>query len=122
MGLGTEALATCVCRLHREDWLEDRGVDALPAAHELVPGWCVLGRPIQVCPRTERAPGQTAVALARRLGASVIIGDTNRLGVGRLRVVDSSGFEQVLTGFEVGRLRLDEGVTKIDRRNKSEFG
>jgi hypothetical protein len=52
---------------------------------------------------------------------SVIVGDTGRLGVGRLKVV-GDGTEQVLTGLEVGSLMLRGEAVKVDRRRTSELG
>jgi hypothetical protein len=122
VGLETEAGTRCVCWSNGQIWLEDVGVDALPAVHELVPGWCVLGRPVQVCQRVDRAPGQTAVTVARRLQSSVIVGDTGRLGVGRLKIVGSGGAERIFTGLEAGSLRLDDTEAKVDRRRRTELG
>ena len=121
VGLGADALPGCTCRSCSRIWLENDDVEALPAAHELTPGWCVLGRSVQMCRNTGAAPGQTAVTLARRRKVSVIVGDTGRLGVGRLKVV-GDGTELVLTGLEVGSLMLRGEAVKVDRRRTSELG
>lgn len=102
-------------------WLECSGVRALPAMFEVFPEWRVLGRALQACRVKGAVPGSINVALAKRFGASVIVGDTGRLGIGRLRITSDDG-ETVHVGVEAGALTVDSGDGKFDRRKRSELG
>jgi len=108
----------CPCRPMISDWDGRGAVEALPPVFDIAPGWCVLGRSGH--PRLHRdvGPGVAGLVEARRLSSSVVVGDTGRLGVGRLRVV-GTGSERLLVGVEAGALSSREPV---DRRRRSEFG
>lgn len=104
-----------------ECWLEQGDVRPLPAAHELLPRWFVLGRARQSCRVEGAVPGGTGVAIARRRGASVVVGDTGRLGIGRIRII-GDGRERVLAGVEAGSLVVGGGASPVDRRRRSDLG
>jgi hypothetical protein len=121
VGLWDVLAGCCSNRTVRfESWLDSSGVTALPARYEISPEWWVFGRSRQACRSRGLVPGLTGVEVAKRFGASVIVGDTGRLGVGRLQITRDSG-TTVRVGVEAGSLIVAE-VGKRDRRKRSEFG
>jgi hypothetical protein len=93
----------------------------MPSVYQVAPGWWVLGRRRSV--REHRAAaGVNALAAARCLGGSVILGDTGRLGIGRL-VKQAGDVAATVVGVEAGApidLRTADG--SVDRRRYSDHG
>jgi hypothetical protein len=97
------------------------GLTEMPSVYPIAPGWCVMGRRRSV--REHRAAaGVNALAAARGLGGSVILGDTGRLGIGSL-VKQAGGATVRIVGVEAGApidLRATDG--SVDRRRYSDRG
>jgi len=76
-------------------------VTALPAVYEIAPGWVSVrdGGDIKL----SRIAGNTALNAAKRLGASVVLGHTGRMGIGSY-TSGYGGNGKVVTGMEVGNL------------------
>jgi UDP-2,3-diacylglucosamine pyrophosphatase LpxH len=76
------------------------GVTYLHKMHELLPGWVMAHGDEGAL---NRAPGATALNLAKRLGKSVVCGHTHRVGLQH----ETTGFygkTQTLYGLEVGHM------------------
>lgn len=103
--------------------LDEAGVEPLPSRYGFAPGWLMLGRSCQACRTVGAVSGASALAIARAVGSSVIVGDTGRLGVGRLRVVGERGRSRLLVGAEAGSLINGRSVGDVvDRRRRSDAG
>jgi len=72
------AAEDCVCGRTATDL----GLRAVPSVYAIAPGWWVVGRRRSVREHGSAA-GVSALAAARTVGGSVILGDTGRLGIGR---------------------------------------
>lgn len=75
------------------------GITELPVVAPLAPGWVTTHGDIGVI---SKYSGGTAVALARRLGTSVVCGHTHRLG--HLQESTGAGANRVLHGVETGHM------------------
>ncbi len=77
-------------------------VTRLPAVYDIAPGWISTGT--KAGHEVSRIAGNTALGAARRLGKSVVMGHTLRLGI----LSETHGYggrvTQTLTGMEVGNL------------------
>lgn len=104
-------------------WLDRSDVRPVPALYRVERGWCVLGRLRQRCLTRGFAPGATAVGLAKRRRVSVVLGDSGRLGIGRIRLVeDGNRTQRTLVGVEAGSLMVDTESGVVDRRRRSDIG
>jgi predicted RecA/RadA family phage recombinase len=75
----------------------------LSNTYTLVPGWTVLyGDNVAVA--DSDVPGNSALKIAKRLGVSVIVGHTRRLGKGTYIVTNADGVSYTVTGVEIGNL------------------
>lgn len=74
-------------------------ITELPAVAPLAPGWVTTHGDIGVL---SKYSGGTAIALARRLGVSVVCGHTHRLG--HLQESSGVGASRVLHGVETGHM------------------
>lgn len=76
------------------------GVTYLHKMHELLPGW-VMAHGDEG--KLSQTPGSTALALAKRLGKSVVCGHTHRVGL-QHETVGFYGKTSTLFGLEVGHM------------------
>ena len=76
------------------------GVTYLHKMHELLPGW-VMAHGDEG--KLSQTPGSTALALAKRLGKSVVCGHTHRVGL-QHETVGFYGKTHTLFGLEVGHM------------------
>lgn len=102
--------------IHGGEFGPHHGVTELPAHYEIAPGWVSLAEPDS---RDEsHIAGNTALWAARRLGKSVAVGSTGRMGM----LTESKGYRgkitSQLTGLEVGTLADMRGT----RRSGSQRG
>jgi hypothetical protein len=111
------ATEACVCR-HAAD---DLGVLAVPSIYAIAPGWWVAGRRRSVR-ESRSAAGVNALAAARSVGGSVILGDTGRLGIGHF-MKQREDFMETLTGVEAGApISARTTGRHVDRRRYSDRG
>ncbi|OBA84680.1 hypothetical protein A5642_25870 [Mycolicibacterium mucogenicum] len=95
-------------------------VTELPAFYDIAPGWISTG--INAGCEDSRIAGNTALGAARRLGKSVVMGHTLRLGV----LSETHGYGgkivRTLTGMEVGHLVDLKTARTADRRQQQGYG
>lgn len=79
------------------------GVGGLAAVHEFAPRWVMARGPLRGISVSPIA-GNTALNAAKKLGMSVLLGHTNRLGLGSHTVRRNGKAVRTLTGVEIGNL------------------
>ncbi|AGK87527.1 metallo-phosphoesterase [Mycobacterium phage HINdeR] len=79
------------------------GITLLPEFNKVAPGWITThGHRGQIS--LSRIAGNTALNAARKLGVSVVMGHTHRMGLGSDTVGHSGIVKRQITGMEVGNL------------------
>ncbi|MHA3020425.1 hypothetical protein ACXPWS_09130 [Mycobacterium sp. BMJ-28] len=95
--------------VHSGTFEPHHNVTELPALYDIAPGWVSLDK----SDSADESPiaGNTALRAVRRLGKSVVVGSTGRLGM----VTESKGYRGEITsqstGLEVGNLADLRGTT-----------
>lgn len=82
---------------------EEYEIRRLPDFYNFAPGWLMTHGHLGGIRLTQNA-GATALGAAKKLGASVIMGHTHRLGIGSYSTGYGGTVSQTLTGMEVGNL------------------
>jgi len=82
---------------------EDYGVEKLPDFWEFAPGWIMTHGHLGGIRLTNEA-GRTALNAAKRIGKSVVMGHTHRMGICKFTFGYNARITQELTGVEVGHL------------------
>lgn len=82
---------------------ESYEIRVLPETYKFAPGWIMTHGHRQGI-RLTNIPGNTATNAAKRLGVSVIMGHTHRMGIGGHTIGHNGTVVQRLTGVEVGNL------------------
>lgn len=85
------------------DMLEGFDVTMLPNQHEFAPGWVMAHGHLATLYFSPIA-GNTALNAAKRFGASVVMGHTLRLGIGRQTTGYGADLAKTMVGVEVGHL------------------
>lgn len=84
---------------------EEYEIRKLPEFYDFAPGWVAThGHRGGIRINSTGAGGATALAGAKKMGKSVVMGHTHRLGVGSFSMGYNNQTTQLLTGFEVGNL------------------
>ncbi|WP_208415553.1 hypothetical protein [Saccharomonospora amisosensis] len=88
-----------------------------PDWYDVVPGW-VMSHGQSDCVRISKIAGNTALNTAKRIGRSIILGRTRRLGKG----TESRGYEgrivSTLTGVEVGHLMIGKAARCMEEGSR----
>jgi hypothetical protein len=79
------------------------GLELLPAFHKIAPGWVTTHGHVGSL-SLARYAGGTAAAAAKKIGSSVVMGHTHRMGVIPATFGYGGVVRQQLTGVEVGHL------------------
>lgn len=82
---------------------ESYEIEVLPEVYRFAPGWVMTHGHRQGI-RLSNIPGNTATNAAKRLGVSVIMGHTHRMGIGGHTVGHDGIVVRKFTGVEVGNL------------------
>lgn len=79
------------------------GITQLPEFYKVAPGWITThGHRGGI--RLTQTAGNTALNAAKRMGVSVVMGHTHRLGIGSHTLGYGGKVEKMVTGMEVGNL------------------
>jgi predicted phosphodiesterase len=89
---------------------EKYGITYHEEPHEIAPGWLLAHGDEG---GSSRAPGGTALALARKWGYSVVCGHTHKLGIQHEHMGVNSKLVKERFGFEVGNLMAMKGASYL---------
>lgn len=90
------------------------GARLLPECYRVAPGWISAIKPPAV--PDSRIAGSTALNIARKFNASVVLGHTGRMGIGSHTFGFGGAADKIVTGMEVGNL-MD--IRKLRSRTKT---